>query len=180
VPKDLFIRRAHATAQRPWRAPGVAWPGQPHPSQKVPFVSSSVTSPPWPRRLRATAGPHVPIIGLTYPDVLLGLWVYPPGAANRGLATLSLTAFRGYLNPALSAAYAKAGAVFVDITGATGAYTPLTETTTLAPYGTIPVAVAQVCTLTWYCSQGSIHASTAGYTFIGQQITTDYTRAQHR
>jgi lysophospholipase L1-like esterase len=126
--------------------------------------------------LRSAAGPAVPIIGLTYPDVVLGTWVYPPGAPDHGLASLSVVAFKSLINPALSAAYAEASATFVDVTAATGAYTPLARTTTLAPYGTVPVAVAQVCTLTWYCARGNIHATTAGYRSIGEQIL----RAYHR
>jgi len=129
--------------------------------------------------LRSVAGPKVPIIGLTYPDVILGLWVYPPGRADRGLATLSVTAFRTFINPALKTAYTGSGGAFVDITAATDAYTALTDVTTLSPYGTIPKAVAEVCTLTWYCSLGNIHANTAGYTFIGQQIGAEYARLAH-
>ena len=124
--------------------------------------------------LRAAAGSTVPIIGLTYPDVLLGQWVYPPGTSNQGVASLSVTAFKASINPALSTAYAKASATFVDITAATGAYTPLAQTTTLAPYGTVPVAVARVCNLTWYCTLGDIHATTPGYTFIGEQIVAAF------
>lgn len=121
-------------------------------------------------QLRAAAGIDVPIVGLTYPDVLLGLWVFPPGAPKQSLATLSVSAFRDFINPALRDAYQKAGATFVDVTAASGAYTPLSRTTTLAPYGRIPLSVAQVCRLTWYCSKGNIHADDAGYRFIGQQI----------
>jgi len=130
-------------------------------------------------QLRSVAGTGVPIIGLTYPDVFLGLWVYPPGKTDHGLATLSVTAFQSLFNPALKTAYTGAGGTFLDITAATGAYTPLSDLTTLAPYGQIPSAVAQVCMLTWYCSQGHIHANTAGYTFIGQQIATEYARLSH-
>jgi len=130
-------------------------------------------------QLRSVAGAGVPIIGLTYPDVILGLWVYPPGKTDHGLATLSVTAFQSLVNPALKAAYTTAGATFVDITAATDAYTPLTDLTTLAPYGQIPTAVAEVCSLTWYCSLGNIHANTAGYTFIGHQITHHYARLPH-
>lgn len=126
--------------------------------------------------LRSASGPSVPIIGLTYPDVLLGAWVYPSGIQDHGLASLSVIAFKTYVNPALSAAYAKGAGTFVDITAATGAYTPMTQTTTVAPYGTIPVAVAHVCALTWYCSRGNIHATTAGYRFIGEQILAAYHR----
>jgi hypothetical protein len=104
--------------------------------------------------LRSAAGASIPIIGLTYPDVLLGLWVYPAANPDKGLAALWVSAFRDDFNPALKTAYASARAKFVDITAATGAYTPLTQTTTLSPYGEIPVAVAQACRLTWYCELG--------------------------
>jgi hypothetical protein len=60
--------------------------------------------------------------------------------------------------------------IFVDITAATGGYLPFTQTTTLAPYGTIPVAVANVCKLTFYCQLTNIHPRTVGYTLIAQQI----------
>jgi len=125
-------------------------------------------------QLRSAVGSGVPIIGLTYPDVILGLWVYPPGRTDHSLATLSVTAFKSFINPSLKSAYTGAGGAFVDITEATGAYQPLTDLTTLTPYGEIPKPVAEVCTLTWYCSQGNIHANTAGYTFIGQQIVAEY------
>lgn len=130
-------------------------------------------------QLRTAAGPGVPLIGLTYPDVLLGLWVYPPGKANTGLATLSATVFKSYINPALAKAYRQAGGSFVDITAATDAYAPLSHTVLLEPYGTIPVAVARVCELTWYCSEGNIHANTDGYALIGAQIAGAYSKLHH-
>jgi lysophospholipase L1-like esterase len=127
--------------------------------------------------LRAAAGPKVPIIGLTYPDVILGAYVYPSlpaTAASVSLAQLSVAAFKSLINPALTEAYARSGGVLVDVTAATGAYTPLTSTTQLIPYGTIPTAVAQVCTLTWFCKEGNIHATTKGYTLIGKLVTARY------
>jgi lysophospholipase L1-like esterase len=129
--------------------------------------------------LRAAAGPKVPIIGLTYPDVILGEYVYPslPATAARiSLAQLSVVAFKSLINPALTTAYASSGGVLVDVTSATGGYTPLTRTKQLSPYGTIPVAVAKVCTLTWFCKEGNIHATTSGYSFIGKLVTARYTR----
>lgn len=131
------------------------------------------------RGLRSAAGPGVPVIGLTYPDVLLGLWVHPAASPDKSLASLSVSGFRDDVNPAFKAAYTGADAKFIDITAATGAYTPLTETTTLSPYGEIPVAVAQVCTLTWYCAVGSVHANTEGYTFIGREIVAEYAKLPH-
>ncbi len=130
--------------------------------------------------LRAAGGPKVPIIGLTYPDVILGQWVYPPGQVNQGLATLSVTAFKTLINPELEKAYGSAKAKFIDITADTDAYQPLTQTTTLAPYGAIPAAVAEVCNLTWYCQLGNIHAKTAGYQLIGQKILAVYQKSQKK
>jgi lysophospholipase L1-like esterase len=120
------------------------------------------------KRLRKAAGTKVRIVGITYPDVILGQWVRPP--VNQGFAALSVTAFKQFINPALKGAYRSVKGKFVDVTAATGGYTPLDQTTTLAPYGTIPVAVAKVCQLTWYCQFGDIHANAAGYKIIAQGV----------
>jgi lysophospholipase L1-like esterase len=120
------------------------------------------------KRLRKAAGKKVKIVGTTYPDVILGEWVRAP--FNQDLAKLSVVAFRSLVNPAFETAY-KAGKVkFVDVTAATGAYGPLEQTTTLAPYGTIPVPVAKICQLTWYCEFGDIHAKKSGYKVIAQLV----------
>jgi hypothetical protein len=37
-------------------------------------------------------------------------------------------------------------------------------------YGKIPVPVAEVCKLTWFCQLGNIHANTKGYTMEGKLI----------
>jgi hypothetical protein len=120
------------------------------------------------KRLRKAAGKKVRIVGTTYPDVLLGQWVHPP--VDQDLARLSVSAFQGVLNPTLKQAYGSVGGKFVDVTKATGAYGSLEETTTLAPYGTIPVPVAKVCQLTWYCQYGDIHARTSGYALIAKLV----------
>ena len=127
--------------------------------------------------LRAAAGPQVPIIGSTYPDVVLGSYVWPhnpapPSTVN--LAKLSVTAFKVLINPALSKAYASSGGSLVDVTAASGAYTSLTRTVHTKTYGVIPVPVASVCALTWFCAQGNIHARTSGYTLIGKLIVARY------
>jgi lysophospholipase L1-like esterase len=123
--------------------------------------------------LRAAAGPKVPLIGLTYPDVILGSYVYPThpaGASALSLAKLSVVAFKSLINPALTKAYGSAQGSLVDVTKATGAYVPLTRTVHTRTYGTIPAAVASVCTFTWFCAQGNIHATTKGYTLIGKLV----------
>lgn len=118
-------------------------------------------------RLRKAAGPKVRIVGTTYPDVILGLYLRPE---TRTLADLSLIAFKNVINPTLKEEYEAVRGTFVDVTAATGAYTPLTQTTDLAPYGTIPVAVARVCELTWFCQYGDIHAKASGYKVIADLI----------
>ena len=137
----------------------------------------------------AKAGNKVKIIGLTYPDVLLGLWVNTgpggtppntptktPSAANKQLVSESVLAFQGFINPALKTAYATAKGKFLDVTKKTHAYTKLTSTTKMdiPALGlgtvTVPKAVADVCNLTWYCQLGNIHANTTGYMTIGNLI----------
>lgn len=126
------------------------------------------------QRLRAAAGPKVPIVGITYPDVILGGWVLSP---EHTLARLSVVAFQSLINPALTDAYASAKGRLVDVTAATGAYGSLDETTTLDPYGVIPVPVAKVCQLTYYCQFQDIHARTEGYSIIAQ-LVADTLRAR--
>jgi hypothetical protein len=117
------------------------------------------------------------LISLTYPDVILGTYVYPKhpaGAAAVSLAKLSVVAFKSIINPALTKAYGSAQGSLVDVTKATGAYVSLTKTVRSRTYGTIPAAVASVCTLTWFCAQGNIHATTKGYTLIGKLVVARY------
>lgn len=125
------------------------------------------------QRLRAAAGPDVLIVGTTYPDVLLGSWV-SGNPSDQQLATLSVTAFQSLLNPALQKAYESVGGEFVDVTAATGAYGPMTDTTTVDPYGIIPVPVAQVCDLTYYCALHDIHPNPDGYKVIADLVLQSY------
>jgi lysophospholipase L1-like esterase len=122
--------------------------------------------------LRTVAGPKVPIIATSYPDVLLGAAVATP--PNLALAQLSLFAFSQIITPDLSKAYATQNVDFVDVATATGAFTPFTQTITLAPYGVIPIAVANVCTITWFCTKGDIHPNAAGYTLIAHLVAQQY------
>jgi len=131
----------------------------------------------------ASDGP-TPIIGLTYPDVDLGLYVFPTDpatAASVASAQQSVLAFDDLINPTLSQAYhSVTGAGFVDVTSAPyrsatlGDDTPLTTTQYSPPYGRVPAAVAEVCQLTWFCAQGNIHATTKGYNFIGALVVARY------
>jgi lysophospholipase L1-like esterase len=135
------------------------------------------------------------LVGLTYPDVILGADVFPVGATNPVLAGESVLAFDSIINPALKAAYTSVTyGSFVDVTDApyvkgpiaatagddtgswsltTGAYTG--PTTKFMPFGkTVPESVAEVCKLTYYCSiVGDIHPTTKGYAFIDSLVLPD-------
>jgi lysophospholipase L1-like esterase len=125
------------------------------------------------------------IVGLTYPDVILGDYVYPAGKTDPSLANLSVTAFDALINPTLKTAYTSVpGGSFVNVTQApyklatagddTGGGPAKSATVTLAPYGKIPVAVWEVCQITYFCSEGNIHANNLGYAFIGQLVVKHY------
>ena len=124
--------------------------------------------------LRAAVGPGVLIVGLTYPDVVLGRWVR---LVDRPLAAQSVDIFRTLINPALQEAYFAVGGAFLDVTDATGAYIPLTETVNLKPYGRIPTAVAKICELTYYCRLRDPHPDTNGYRVIADLIVAALPRA---
>ena len=119
--------------------------------------------------LRAAAGASTPIVGITYPDVLLADDLLPD-AASKSLASLSVLAFKSLINPALQGVYAASGATFGDVTAATGAYGSLTDMTTVAGYGSIPTPVAKICQLTFMCQYIDIHPRTPGYALIAGLI----------
>lgn len=130
-------------------------------------------------RLRAAAGGKPVIVGITYPDVVLGL--YTGGSqSERDLAALSVPAFRDFINPALKRAYESQAGLFVDVTANTDAYVPFEQTTTFAPYGEVPVAVATVCRITYYCERRDIHAKAEGYLIIAQLIADALPKAKKK
>lgn len=117
------------------------------------------------KTVRKAAGSTARIAGSTYPDVVLGAYV--KSDAGKTLAGASVTVFHDQINPALKSAYKAQKIRFVDATTAFGGFIPFSQTTTLAPYGTIPTAVANICTFAWYCVDRSkgpdIHLRTPGY-----------------
>jgi lysophospholipase L1-like esterase len=116
------------------------------------------------KKVRGAAGKRAVIVGSTYADVVLGQYVKSENGRN--LAELSVGIFKDQINPALKEGYAKRKIGFVDATDGFGGYIPFEQTTTLAPYGEIPKAVASICKLGWYCDERStpdIHLKPAGY-----------------
>lgn len=131
--------------------------------------------------LDANGDTSAKIIGLTYPDVLLGVTVNPGGAGTATLASESILAFDDFINPALKAAYTSvAHGGFVNVTTAhykkakAGDDSKATPVVNDPTYGPLAPATWEICTLTYYCSQQNIHANTLGYDFIGKLITKAY------
>lgn len=120
-------------------------------------------------RLRSAAGPRPRIVGITYPDVFLARLLDDSPAAHR-VATKFRRDFRLLINPQLRKSYRSAGDTFVNITRATGGYGSLGETTTVPPYGTIPVPVAKICRFTFECEFRDVHPTTKGYALIARRI----------
>ena len=126
------------------------------------------------KRLRKAAGEKARIVGITYPDVILGQWVGEN--ADQDLAKLSVVAFKQLINPTLTKAYEAAGGRLVDVTAKTGAYGSLDELVAL-PSGTmVPKPVAKVCELTYYCEFRDIHARTSGYRIIAKLVANTLPR----
>ena len=114
------------------------------------------------KRVRRAVGPDVPIVGGTYPDVILGLWVTGK-KEDQDLARLTIFGFQTIINPNLKKAYDKNDIRFVDVTEATGAYGSLDQLVDLPPYGQIPVPVATICEISYFCQYRDIHLKTPGY-----------------
>ena len=106
------------------------------------------------KALRAAAGPKV----------------NPGTDAAKSLAGLSIIAFKSLINPALTKAYAAGNGSLVDVTAATGAYGSMDVFNTLAPYGSIPKPVADVCKISFYCDKTDIHLTTKGYGIIAKLV----------
>ncbi len=125
-------------------------------------------------RLRAAAGTKARIVGITYPDVILGQWIGDD--ADQDLAKLSVFAFKELINPALTRGYEAAGGRLVDVTAKSGAYGSLEELVALPSGELVPKPVARVCELTYYCEFRDIHARTSGYRLIAKLVANTLPR----
>jgi lysophospholipase L1-like esterase len=117
------------------------------------------------KQLRAAAGRAPTMVGMTYYDPFLALYVQ--GGTNRTLALASVT-LAGSFNDSLVAAYRKATFRIADVAKA---FRTNVQTPTTAPgLGTVPTNVAQICALTWMCAPAprgpNIHARAPGYALI--------------
>ena len=117
-------------------------------------------------RLRAAGGSSLRIVGLDYEDPFLGYYV-GKSDPDPSFADASARAVER-LDRVVNAAYksvdvrvAQVGAAF-DIGVTTPAH--------LAGWGTVPLDVKRICTLTWVCTDGNIHPNTQGYRKIASAV----------
>ena len=114
-------------------------------------------------RAATRAGGGAPrMVGMSYYDPFLADWL--TGTQGQAVALASLTALEG-INSAEQIEYTGAGFGFADVFGAYKS-TTFSTTMTVAPYGKLPTAVAEICKWTYMCSLGNIHANPTGYGVI--------------
>lgn len=124
-------------------------------------------------QLRAAAGASTPIVGMTYYDPLLGLWL----AGRTGDAMLSAQLF-ALINGTLKGIYAGAAMPVADVEATFLTQDFVTPVTLPPPFPalTVPVNVARICEWTWICvppPQGpNNHANAFGYGAIAQTFAT--------
>jgi lysophospholipase L1-like esterase len=138
-------------------------------AQVVPCVEAGLTTitknvPKIVKQLRRAVGSEVKVLGMTYYDPFLAYWVSTP--PNQSLATESV-GLSNTLNGDLKTAFTAQHLKIADVAAAFDTDTPFTTTSTLAGHGTVPLAVAQICKLTWMCAAAprgpNIHANAQGY-----------------
>jgi lysophospholipase L1-like esterase len=109
-----------------------------------------------------TAGPGVPIVGMTYYNPFLGLWGLVPG--GRALARVDARAWTVF-NAGLARGYTDAGATVADV-AATFRIDNFTDTVRVSGRGELPGNGARACRWTWFCSKKffpDVHPNATGY-----------------
>ena len=119
------------------------------------------------RALRKAAGADVKlkIASMTYYAPGLALWL--TGPAGQAQATAYVNQFVAPLNAIVRSMYAGLRVRTADVDGAF-AVTDFTSTAELPGYGTVPLNVARLCSLTSMCARQDIHPNAQGYGVIAQ------------
>ncbi len=116
--------------------------------------------------LRKAAGNKIPIVGMTYYDPYLADWFSGTTGQQQAGASQALAKA---VNGDLTKAYKSKGVKVGFAAAAFHTYKPFTDTTTYHGQK-VPVAVAEICKLTWMCAPSpegpNIHANVEGYSKI--------------
>jgi lysophospholipase L1-like esterase len=114
------------------------------------------------RDLRRAGGHQPTYAGMTYYDPLLATWLL--GESGQATARLSVW-LTNLLNGVEAASYVFNGFRVAPVSSAFKT-NDFSMTATLPGFGIVPVNVFMVCTLTFACSKGDIHATVDGYRLI--------------
>jgi lysophospholipase L1-like esterase len=132
------------------------------------LASSKRNTPKIARRLRRAGGRRMQILGMTYYDPFLAL--YLKGGSNQSLAVASVAVAQQF-NSNIASAYRGRRIKIADVSRAFETDNT-TGRVTLAPYGSIPTNVARICQYTWMCAPApvgpNIHANRKGYKLIAK------------
>ena len=137
----------------------------------LPCVSKGVAAigrnaPKIAKRLRAAAGKGTPMAVMTLYDPFLALWF--TGSTGKVLAKASQALAKDQVNAVIVKAFKARGFKVADVAKAFKSYKPFS--TDGDSTGTPPVAVAEICRLTWMCAPAprgpDIHANKTGYGLI--------------
>ncbi len=120
-------------------------------------------------RIRAAA-PHAVVVGTGYPDIFLGKAV-SSDPTEQQLARISVFGFR-HVRQSRPCSQVTTAAAAASSTSRQrpAAYLPLPAPRPSRRTDGIPVAVADVCRLTYYCEYGDIHPRTTGYAVIARLV----------
>ncbi len=119
------------------------------------------------RRLRR-ASPATPMAAMTLYDPFLQLYLTPGGHVE----ALTSVRYARVINRGLERLYREAGFRIAHVDSAFNTYDTSRTATLAGQSGPVPVAVAEVCRLTWMCAPApvgpNIHANRTGYQLIAE------------
>jgi lysophospholipase L1-like esterase len=117
-------------------------------------------------RLRAAAGPDVPIVGMSLYNPFLGAWLLGPDGQAFALASSQLL---GAVNAVLGTIFGAADVPVADVAGAFSS-NDFETLVALPGVGEVPINVAKICLWTWVCAAPPLgpdnHANATGYGVI--------------
>ncbi|MFJ3902981.1 SGNH/GDSL hydrolase family protein [Streptomyces sp. NPDC090025] len=108
-------------------------------------------------------------VGMGTFDPLLAAWLRGPAGQEQARQSVQLVA--GF-NALESGVYRKAGFGVVDADRLWHT-ADFTHTVTLRDFGTVPVNVGLVCSLTTMCTKGDLHPTPAGYAYIAAAFAVE-------
>ena len=125
-------------------------------------------------KLRAAAGPGVPIVGMTLYNPFLANWLLGPD--GQLIAQASATQLMGPVNGVLKSLFVAGGAGYADIEAEFSSNDFATQVE-LPGAGTVPLNVARICMWTWVCAPAPYgpdnHANEAGYGAIAHAFAIE-------